>query len=403
MAQVFNGIDVLAEAEKYQNYIRGTVGYLCHQASVTKDLTLGIFVMKELFGSRLTKLFGPQHGFASDVQDNMVETQDYVHPYFKLPVHSLYSHTRVATQEMLDGIDTLVVDLQDVGTRVYTYISTLYLLMQECGRRDIRVVVLDRVNPVGGAVVEGAMLQDAFRSFVGMMPLPQRHGLTMGEIARFAQRHCKLDCECMVVPLYGWKRTMFFQHTYLPWVMPSPNLGVAEACIPYVGTVLFEGTTLSEGRGTVRSLELIGHPKLEPYAFCKKMNHTLYELEFEGIFLRPTTFLPTFNKHSGIVCGGFQVHVTHAYKARPWQVVQLACKELFHTLQLHEFWHTQPFEYEHERLAIDILNGTDALRQWVERDGSFEALQAIENVGRDEYMNRRSDILMYHKVYAAMV
>ena len=183
---------------------------------------------------------------------------------------------------------------------------------------------------------------------------------------------------------------MFFTHTSLPWVIPSPNLGLAEACVPYVGTVLFEGTTLSEGRGTVRSLEIIGHPKLESYTFCKSMNGILSELCLQGIFLRPMTFLPTYNKHSDVVCCGFQVHVTQLHKARPWKVMQLVCKELFYTLQLEKFWNTDSFEYEYEKLAIDVINGTDALRHWVERNGTFEELQAIEKTGMDEYMDKRN-------------
>ncbi len=392
--KVFNGLDVLLRSPGYQSCLRGNVGYLCHNASVTKDLTPGVLALQEILGPRLKKIFGPQHGFSTDVQDNMIETKDYVHPYFHLPVHSLYSHTRAPTDEMLSGVDSIVVDLQDVGTRVYTYISTLYLLMEKCAQKNIKVIVLDRVNPVGAELVEGFVREEAFASFVGLLPIPQRHGLTIGEVARFIFTHCKLACECEVIPIEGWKRNAIFAETDLTWVLPSPNLPAAETCLSYIGTVLFEGTTLSEGRGTTRSLEIIGHPKLEPYAFCKNCNGALADNGLEGIFLRPVSFLPTYDKFQGQACGGFQVHVTDVQRARPWLSMQLICRELYHSLPLKtSFWNTEPYEYEFDRLAIDLINGTDQVRYWVERNGTLEELEQLEAVsGLAAYVEQRKEI-----------
>lgn len=391
---VFNGMDLLMNDSSLQNSIKGNIGYLCHSASVTKQIELGVFPMKRMFGDRFKKIFGPQHGFNTDLQDNMIETEDCIHPYFQMPVHSLYSETRIPTDKMLEGLDTIVVDLQDVGTRVYTYISTLYLLMTKCGEKGIKVVVLDRPNPVGGEQVEGNVLDLDYQSFIGMMPIPQRHSLTMGEIGIFAKNYFNVNCEYEVIKMEGWTRDMYFDDTDLHWVLPSPNLPVAEGCIAYCGSVLFEGTNLSEGRGTTRSLEIIGYPGLDAFTFCADVSQKAKADGLEGFVLRPLNFIPTFNKHQDKLCGGCQIHVTDRKKFNSWQTSQLLCKELYKIVD-GEFFHTREYEYEDKLLAIDILNGTDKIRKWVENDGTIAELQELEQMGRARFAEQKQNIVLY--------
>ena len=240
----------------------------------------------------------------------MVETKDFVHPWYKLPVFSLYGETRVPTEESLKGIDTFVVDLQDVGTRVYTYIATLTHVLKRCAGLGIRVVVLDRPNPVGGKLVEGPVLKEEFRSFVGPLPLPQRHSLTMGEVALFAQKDEKIDGDITVIEMQGWKRSFFWRDLKRIWINPSPNLPTPESAIVFCGSVLFEGTTLSEGRGTTRSLEVAGHPGVsDPDGFLEEIQEDFLDWGFqEECVLRPVFFHPMFGKHTDLSCGGFHIH-----------------------------------------------------------------------------------------------
>ncbi len=351
--------------------------------------------MQKLLGKNLVKLFGPQHGFVTDVQDNMIETKDYIHPYFKIPVHSLYSHTRIPTDQMLDGVDTFVVDLQDVGTRVYTYITTLALSMQACGKKGIKVVVLDRPNPVGGEITEGTILESSWKSFVGHHKIPQRHALTMGEVALLTKKFYGVECELEVVKMEGWERGMFWKDTGLPWVNPSPNLPTPEGALTFVGTVLYEGTNLSEGRGTTRSLEVVGHPKIEPFSFAENFTKKLAKSGLTGQVIRPVVFLPMFQKHSGHACGGVHLHFTDPRSFRPWTVSQLLCREFSNVLGSDFQWRDTAYEYEHDRLAIDLINGTEQVRKWVEKSGTLEELQALEARGLEGYRAQRREILLY--------
>ncbi len=348
--------------KKFQDLLQGSVGYLCHTASVNRQLDHGIEILQELLGPRLKKLFGPQHGLITDVQDNMIESQDFIHPYYQLPVHSLYSHTRIPTDEMLEGIDTMVIDLQDVGCRVYTYIYTMTLMMQVCGKKGIRVIVLDRPNPLNGETVEGNVLEEGFRSFVGLHPLPMRHALTIGEVAQKAKAEWGMSCELTVVPMDGWERWMDFADTGLPWVLPSPNLPTLDSCYCFPATVLFEGTNLSEGRGSTRSLEILGHPQLQPHKFIKRLQPLIQKEKLQGFVLRPLYFQPTFQKHAGVTCGGFQIHLTDKKTFRPWSLGQFLMRELYHELGEHFQWKQPPYEYEYERMPIDLINGSDFFR-----------------------------------------
>lgn len=388
------GLDSI-NSQNQDQFFKGNVGLLCHSASVNGKLQFAPDILLKLLGPRLKKLFGPQHGLVTDVQDNMVETQDFIHPHYKIPVHSLYSTTRRPTDKMLEGLDTLVVDLQDVGTRVYTYITTLAEAMEACAQKGIRVVVLDRPNPVGGEIIEGPVLKDKWRSFVGHHPIPQRHALTMGEIALLTKKIFKLDIDLKIVPMQGWKRSMFWKETGLPWVNPSPNLPTSDGALVFVGSVLFEGTNLSEGRGTTRSLEMIGHPHFEAFSKASHFQSKLDQCGLMGIYLRPLVFLPMFQKHQGRACGGFQIHVTDAHKARPWMVGQILCQEFYHLLGKDFSWRSEAYEYEYDRLAIDLINGDEDVRTWVEKKQDFDKLEEINKRGHQEFRQLSHEIRLY--------
>lgn len=396
MSIVATGLERLLSDPALQKKFPGKIGYLCHAASVTKDIEHGLIALKRVFGDRLVKVFGPQHGFVTDVQDNMVETKHTVHPYFNLQVYSLYSETRIPTPEMLEGLDHVFVDLQDVGTRIYTYIYTMTYMMEACQKKGIQVVILDRPNPIDGVTLEGNVLEPGFTSFVGRHPIPVRHGLTMGEVALMNKKFWSgRDCNLEIIPMQGWKREMSYEETKLPWVLPSPNLATIEAAYTFVGTVLFEGTNISEGRGTTRSLEIVGHPKIEAFSFHEKLKKVLAAEELQGQVLRPLVFLPTFQKHQGKPTGGYQIHVTDRKKFEPWRLCQTLCREFHRELGPEFQWKQPPYEYEYDRMPIDLINGTDKLRHWVEKHGTRAQYDEIMKPGQAEYQAQRKEVLLY--------
>jgi len=392
---VITGLDVLINDNNLQDKFKGTIALLSHNASVDCSFTHAAVKFKEIFSDRFVKLFGPQHGFATDVQDNMVESNNYIHPYFNIPVYSLYSEIRIPTDEMLEGIDHLFIDLQDVGCRVYTYIWTLTLLLEKSIGKNIEIIVLDRPNPINGVDIEGNILEPEYTSFVGLHQIPMRHGMTIGEVALMHQKYwTKEKVNLQIIKMQGWKREMFFEDTGLPWILPSPNLARAESACAFPATVLFEGTLLSEGRGTTQSLEIVGHPKIEPFSFYK--NHlysSIKKSKLEGFVLRSITFLPTFQKHSNIVCGGFQVHITDKKTYKPWRIGQFIMRELYHYLGDDFKWKEPPYEYNYNQKPIDIINGTDKLRHWVESNESIEALDTFEEL--DVYKHQFNEIKIY--------
>lgn len=390
------GLDRLEQEANLREKYKGNVAYLCHAASVNQNLEHGLVVMKNIFKERLVKVFSPQHGFVSDVQDNMVESNHFFHPFFKVPIYSLYSETRIPTDEMLQGLDHIFIDLQDVGTRIYTYIYTMTHLLESCANKNIEVVILDRPNPIGLEDVEGNILDTNFSSFVGRHPLPVRHGLTMGEVAfmhqeYWAESKTKLD----VIKMKNITRNMDFLDTKLPWVLPSPNLATLDAAYTFVGSVLFEGCNISEGRGTTRSLEIVGHPKFDPWVNEAKINKLFKELNLGGFKLRPLHFLPTFQKHKGVPCGGFQVHVTDKKTFKPWRVFQILMREIKKTIGEEFKYKTDAYEYEHNKLAIDLINGTDRLRAFYEEKEGYDFLDKIEAEGLSNYLEKRAKILLY--------
>ncbi|MCA8951004.1 MAG: DUF1343 domain-containing protein [Planctomycetes bacterium] len=349
------------------------VGLLCNQASVDAQFTHAADRLHRLLGPRLAALFGPQHGLWSTEQDNMVETAHARHPRLGIPVHSLYSETRTPTPAMLAGLDLFVVDLQDVGTRVYTYVWTVVNCLRACAARGIPVLVLERPNPLGGEITEGAPLDLAFRSFVGGAAIPMRHGLTIGELAEFCNREFGIGAELESVPLQGHDRAMLWPETGRTWVPPSPNLPRFEGALVYPGQVLLEGTNLSEGRGTTTPFEQFGAPWLDPHALLDAAAERALEPAFRGVTLRPVHFEPTFQKHAGRACGGLFLHVTDAATFRSLRTTTTLLR-LIRTLWPDEFaWLPPPYEYETVKLPIDILSGSTRLRAYVDGGASSDA------------------------------
>ena len=378
------GIDRLLENRALQRKLRGRrVALLGHAASVTRT---GVHSLDALMaaGLGISAAFGPQHGMRGDKQDNMIESPDYEDPQHRIPVFSLYGKVRYPTQEMLDAFDVLLVDLQDIGTRIYTYVTTLTYLLEACTRSGKAVWVLDRPNPAG-RTLEGSFLQPGWESFVGAAPLPMRHGLTLGELSRWlvAEKGWDLSLEVVQMegyaprqgPGYGWPL-----HE-LPWVNPSPNASSLNMARCFPGTVLFEGTHLSEGRGTTTPLEIIGAPDLDFMRLLTRMTQLAPEW-LTGVRLRPCYFEPTFHKHAGKLCRGMQLHTDYQgyepERFRPYRLAALLLKSIRLEYPAYGIWRKFPYEYETERLAIDLLAGGPALRDWVEdpaaEPGDLEAL-----------------------------
>lgn len=360
MPTVQTGLDQLI-ADQARPLRGRRCGLLAHPASVDRRLRHAVPLLRGLLGSDLRVLFGPQHGLRGETQDNMIEWEGFRDPDTGLPVHSLYGAHRQPTAAMLDQLDVLVVDLQDVGARYYTFVWTLLLCLEACAEHGVAVHVLDRPNPIGGAV-EGNVLDPAYASFVGLAPVPMRHGLTLGELGRWLVAHRGLDLDYAVTPVAGWRRGRLFEATGLPWVLPSPNMPTPQTALVYPGACLLEGTTLSEGRGTTRPFEILGAPGIDPLLLVDAMQaHAL-----QGCVLRPLHFQPTFQKHAGRLCGGVQVHVTDPGAFRPVRTYVALLVEIRRRWPDQLAWTPPPYEYEHEKRPIDILAGGPDLRRAVE-------------------------------------
>lgn len=367
------------------------MGLVANPASIDAGFVHVSDLIASLPGVTLAALFGPQHGFRSDLQDNMIETDHARHPSLRVPIYSLYAEAREPDAAMLAGLDLLVIDLPDVGTRVYTYIHTMTNCLRACARHGVPVLVCDRPNPVGGHVLEGGMLEPGFESFVGLFPIPLRHGLTIGEMARFCNESFDLGAALEVLPITGWERRMYYDDTGLPWVMPSPNLPTLDSAIVYPGQVLLEGTNLSEGRGTTRPFELTGAPWLEAPAVAAAMNaHQL-----PGVHARPAEFQPTFQKHAGTPCGGCQLHVTDRATFQP-VLTTVALLQTCRRLAPDQFrWREPPYEYETVKPPIDILSGSDQLRRQLDADIPFSVIVESWESGIDAFRSRVKGFLLY--------
>ena len=389
MSRVRTGLDVLLDHRLA--LLRGRrLGLLAHQASVTARLDHAARYLAELRSARLVRLFAPEHGRWGAAQDHaaVATTRD---PVTGLPVTSLYGRRREPTAAMLRGLDALVIDLQDVGSRYYTFQWTMALAMQACGRAGVAVLVLDRPNPLGGVAVEGNVPDPAFASFVGLHPLPARPGLTLGEIARWLVGERGVACELTVVPMRGWRRRMLWEDTALPWVAPSPNMPTPDTARVYPGGCLLEGTNLSEGRGTTRPFEWIGAPWLDAHHYAA----ALAAERLPGVRFRPVGFTPTFHKWAGRLCRGVQVHVTDRATFKPF-LTGLALIACARRLAPRAFaWRRPPYEFERRRLPIDILLGTDAIRRALERGRRLRALERAWQPGLARFRRRRGRILLY--------
>jgi uncharacterized protein YbbC (DUF1343 family) len=367
------------------------VGVLANPASIDGNFR---HIVDRLAASpdwTLAAIFGPQHGFRSDLQDNMIETPHTKDKRRNVPIFSLYSETREPTQEMLSLIDVLVIDIQDVGARIYTFIYTVANCLRAAGRAGIPVIVCDRPNPIGGVAIEGPTLDPGYESFVGLYRMPMRHGMTVGELARlFNERH-RLGAELEVVPMEGWSREMYWDATGIPWVIPSPNMPTLDTAVVYPGTVLFEGTMLSEGRGTTRPFELVGAPWIDGDLFAARMN----ALGLAGVHFRPAIFEPTFQKHARATCGGCQLHVTSREEFAPVKVGVSLLREFYGTSPSRFQWRDPPYEYEHDKMPIDILAGSPALRQQIEQQTALADIVASWRPGEVEFAEMRRPYLLY--------
>ncbi len=366
-------------------------GLVCNQASVDHRFHYSHDLLAARFPGRLQALFGPQHGLWSAQQDNMIETGHTRHPRLGVPQWSLYSETRKPTPEMLAGLDLLVVDLQDVGTRVYTYVWTLLLAMEACAEAGIPLLVLDRPNPIGGAVAEGPALDLAFRSFVGLAAIPMRHGLTLAELARLLREEHRIACDLHVQPMQGWSRGTLWPDTGRAWLPPSPNLPRWEGTLVYPGQVLLEGTRLSEGRGTTTPFEVFGAPWLDPHALLDALGGPQ---AVPGAMLRPVFFEPTFQKWRGQGCGGLFVHVTEPAAFRSYAMT-LRLLRTIRTVFAERFaWLPPPYEYETEKMPIDILTGGSQARAWIDDTAATDdALPALAAAPADWWQRVRPFLL----------
>ena len=397
------GIDHLLEDPALRRPLAGKrIALLAHPASVTQDLTHTLDALAGLPGIKLSAAFGPQHGLRGDKQDNMMESPDFIDPELGIPVFSLYGEVRRPTDAMMDTFDVLLVDLQDLGCRIYTFITTLRYVLEAAAAHQKTVWILDRPNPVGRPV-EGLTLREGWESFVGAGAMPMRHGLTMGEMAHWFISTLKLDLDFKVITLKDWQPETAPGYGWplgeRTWINPSPNAPNLWMTRCYAGTVMLEGTTLSEGRGTTRPLELFGAPDLNAKALIK----TMYDISpqwLEGCRLRECWFEPTFHKYIGQLCAGIQIHVentsyTHA-NFRPWRLQALAFKALRLQLPDYPLWRDFPYEYELDRLAIDVINGSPLLREWVDDIKTIpEDLEIITRVDERAWEEERMAFLLY--------
>jgi uncharacterized protein YbbC (DUF1343 family) len=381
------GSDILFDKQ----LLRGRrIGLVCNPASINQRFE-DVIARAEASGVTIGAIFGPQHGFRSDLQENMIESPHAEDSRRRVPVYSLYSETREPTAEMLHGLDALVVDLQDVGTRIYTYVYTMANCLRAARKHDLPIVVCDRPNPIDGVTVEGPMLEHGYESFVGQFAIPMRHGLTIGEAARLFNEHFGIGAKLEVVAMQGWTRTAYFDTTGLPWVLPSPNLPTLESAIVYPGTVLLEGTTMSEGRGTTKPFEIVGAPWVDAEPFARALNG----LGLPGVHFRPHFFEPTFHKHAKTPCGGCQIHVTDraTFQAVATGVAVIdACRRA----DPSQFaWRPPPYEYEHTKLPIDILAGNSTLREQIDAGMPVRDIAESWRVSVGEFEATRAKFLRY--------
>lgn len=390
MNKIALGLEVLLSKSAHR--LKGArVGLICHPASVDHGLRHAADLFLQHPDINLTALYGPQHGIRGETQDNMIEWEAFRDERSGVMAYSLYGEVRQPTAEMLNDVDVLVFDVQDVGTRVYTFIYTMALAMQSARDAGKRFVVLDRPNPIGGLGIEGNILEPGHESFVGMYPIPMRHGMTVAELARMFNEEFGIGCDLEVVAMQGYRREHWFDDTDAPWVIPSPNMPTPETATVYPGTVFVEGTKLSEGRGTTRPFEINGAPYADAYEVAEHLNR----LQLSGVHFRPHSFKPTFQKHAAQLCHGVQIHVTDRLAFKP-VIAGIALIKTIRDLYPASFeWQTPPYEYVYDRLPFDVIAGTNRLREQIEGGAPVEEIAASWQAGEKEFANLRQRYLLY--------
>lgn len=390
MAKVRLGLDLIEE--KWPNKLRGlNVGLLLNFSSFNSKFRWALDVFRKCKKFRLKAIFGPQHGIWGETQENMIEWEGSFEKKFHIPIFSLYGKTRKPTKEMLRDIDVFVFDLQDVGARYYTYIWTMDLCMEACKEEGKAFVILDRPNPINGEITEGPILKEDYASFVGRKPLPVRHGMTVGEIGFYFKQIYYESLDFHVIKMEGYRRSMWFDDTGLFWPFPSPNMPSLETAIFYPGMCLFEGTNISEGRGTTRPFEIFGAPFIEP----EKLKRRLRYFDLKGIALRPIFFKPTFHKYKDELCGGFMMPITNRKVFKPFKTA-IAIIKAIKELYPKEFeWRKPPYEYEFEKLPIDILCGTDRIRKEIEKGRDIEEMEEWWEEECRDFEKIRKEFFLY--------
>ena len=384
------GLESLLE-EKIGLVTGARVGLICNQASVNHGFRHAADLLHEHPGIQLSALFGPQHGIRGDVQDNMIETEHTTDLQTGLPIHSLYSETREPTEAMLNDLDVLVFDMQDVGCRIYTFAYTMANSMVAARKFGKKVIVCDRPNPINGLKIEGNVTEPEHVSFVGQYSIPTRHGMTLGELALLFNRHFEIGADLEIVPMEGWSRDLWFDQTDAPWVMPSPNIPTPDSATVFPATVYFEGTQISEGRGTTRPFELIGAPYINPEKYAAELNG----LNLPGVFFRSCIFRPTFQKHGGVSCGGVQLHVIDRETFEP-VITGLHMVQVAYDLYPGEFrWKEPPYEYVYDRNPFDVIAGTSSIRRAIEEGTRVETLQDSWKPELEKFRKARMEQLLY--------
>ncbi|CAN5541281.1 DUF1343 domain-containing protein [soil metagenome] len=374
------------------NLLKGLrVGLICNPASVNHQFQHAADLFYANPNINLITLFGPQHGIRGDVQDNMIETSHITDSQTEIPIYSLYSETRQPTEEMLLGLDALVFDLQDVGCRVYTFIYTMANCMRACGKYGKKMFVLDRPNPINGLDIEGNLLELGHESFVGMYPIPMRHGLTVGELAKLFNTDFELHCDLEIIAMDGWSREDYYDETDAPWVMPSPNMPTIDTAVVFPATVYFEGTQISEGRGTTRPFEIVG----ASYINAQEYADALTLLELSGVIFRPISVLPTFQKFAGENCGGVFLHITDRKAFEPVITGLAMIKTVFNLYPNYFKWKNPPYEYVYDRNPFDVIAGTTKIREFIEQGKTINEIKMFWQKDVKEFYRTRKEYLLY--------
>lgn len=384
------GLEKLLEAPSVR-LAGARVGLICNQASVNHQFRHAADLLYAHSDINLRALFGPQHGIRGDVQDNMIETDHAVDQQTGLPIYSLYSETREPNEAMLKDVDVLVFDMQDVGCRIYTFAYTMANSMVAARGFGKRVIVCDRPNPINGRDVAGNVLEPEHASFVGLFPIPTRHGMTLGELAMLFNDLFEIGCDLDVIKMEGWDRDCWYDETDGPWVMPSPNIPTLDSATAFPGTVHFEGTQISEGRGTTRPFELVGAPYIDPEQYSDRLN----DLRLPGVYFRSCIFRPTFQKHGGVSCGGVQVHVIDRNTFEPVSAGVAMVKVAYELYKPDFLWKEPPYEYVYDRNPFDVIAGTTRIREAIESGASLNDMVSSWSPRLNEFKRVREEYLLY--------